>query len=342
MALDELAEHLRDLLGRLREDRLAVRALDRQAGVGNAVDRQRARLAEVADRVAHVLGSGRAVEADDVDPHPLGDRQHRLDVGAEQHLAAVRQQRDRDLDRDAAADPLEGVAGADDRGADLEDVLRRLDDDQVDATLDKAARLLVEDLDEAPEGDVAEGRIVGGGKKAGRADRARDEALGACRLAGDLGRLAVDLERVLAQPPLLELQSRALEGVRLDDLSAGFEHRVMDRLDHVGAVQHERLVALALQATVVLGGELHRLERRAHAAVVDDDAFAGGREYVPFFTHRVAFTSIGPGCRTVRRLLGAAAVAAASKVRVPRVLAIRGPERIFGGEHRPLWMVNPA
>ena len=35
-------------------------------------------------------------------------------------------------------------------------------------------------------------------------------------LARDLGRLAVDLERVLAEAPLLELQARALEGVGLD------------------------------------------------------------------------------------------------------------------------------
>ena len=67
VALDELAEHLRDLLGRLGEDRLAVGALQRQPGVRDAVDRQRRVLAEVADRVAHVLGPGRAVEPDHVD-----------------------------------------------------------------------------------------------------------------------------------------------------------------------------------------------------------------------------------------------------------------------------------
>ena len=38
VALDELAEHVRERLGLLGEDRLAVRALERQAGVGDAVD----------------------------------------------------------------------------------------------------------------------------------------------------------------------------------------------------------------------------------------------------------------------------------------------------------------
>ena len=95
------------------------------------------------------------------------------------------------------------------------------------------------------------------------------------RLAGDLGRLGVDLERVLAEPPLVELDPRALEGVGLEHLGARLEHRGVDALDHVGAVEHERLVALAREAAVVLGGELELLQRRAHAAVEDDDALAG-------------------------------------------------------------------
>ena len=53
---------------------------------------------------------------------------------------------------------------------------------------------------------------------------------------------------------------------------AGLEHRGVHALDHVGAVEHQRLVALALQAAVVLAGQVELLQRRAHAAVVDDDA----------------------------------------------------------------------
>src|SRR6185369_11225049 len=101
------------------------------------------------------------------------------------------------------------------------DVLRGLDDDQVDAALEQAGRLLGEDLDELPERDVAERRVVAGGQEAGRADRAGDEALLADGLARDLRGLLVDLERVLAQAPLLELEPGALERVGLDDLRAG-------------------------------------------------------------------------------------------------------------------------
>ena len=67
VALDELLQRLGQRLGLLGEDRLAVGSLQRQAGVGDARDRHRAVLAEEADRVAHVLGPGRAVQADHVD-----------------------------------------------------------------------------------------------------------------------------------------------------------------------------------------------------------------------------------------------------------------------------------
>jgi hypothetical protein len=52
-------------------------------------------------------------------------------------------------------------------------------------------------------------------------------------------------------------------------------------LNDVRAVQDERLVALARQAAVVLGGEVELLQGRAHAAVVDDDALADRAKEVP-------------------------------------------------------------
>ena len=170
----------------------------------------------------------------------------------------------------------ERLAGAEDGGLDLEDVLRGLDDDQVDAALDEAARLLLEDGDQLAEADRAERRVVGGGEVAGRADRAGHEVLLADRLAGDLGGLAVDLERVLAEAPLLELESRALERVGLDHLGAGLDHRGVQLLDDVGTVEHERLVAAPGELVVVLEREVVLLERGAHRAVEDDHAVAGG------------------------------------------------------------------
>ena len=103
------------------------------------------------------------------------------------------------------------------------------------------------------------------------------------RGAADLGGLAVDLERVLAQPPLVELEAAGLEGVGLDGLGAGLEHRLVHALDDVGAVQDERLVALAGEPAVVLGGEVVLLQGGAHATVEDDDVGADGFEVV---THK--------------------------------------------------------
>ena len=91
---------------------------------------------------------------------------------------------------------------------------------------------------------------------------------------------AVDLERVLGQAPLLELEPRRLEGVGLDDLGAGLDHRLVHAADDVGAVEHERLVAAAGKLVVVLEREVELLERRAHAAVEDDDAVADGGQVV--------------------------------------------------------------
>ena len=269
--LHELLERVGQRVGLLGEDRLALGALERDAGVGDAVHRHRAVVAQVADGVAHVLGAGRAVQPDHVHVERGERGEHRLDVGAQEHLAAVGQQRDRALDRQRLAGRLERLAGAEHRGLDLEDVLRGLDDDQVGAAVDQALGLLGEDLDQLGEGDLAERGVVGCGQVAGRADGAGHEPVLAHGLARDLGGLLVDLDRVVGQAPLLELDPAGLEGVRLDDLGARLDHRGVDALDHVGAVQDKRLVALALEAHVVLLSQVELLEGRAHAAVEDDD-----------------------------------------------------------------------
>jgi hypothetical protein len=168
------------------------------------------------------------------------------------------------------------AARAEDGGLHLEDVLRGLDDDQVDATRDQAGGLFGEHLDELGEGDLAERRVVGGGEVAGGADRARDEALLADGLAGDLGGADVDLARVLAQPPFVELEAAGLERVGLDDLGARLDHRRVHAFDDVGPVEHERLVGAAGELVVVLERQVELLECRAHAAVEHDDALARG------------------------------------------------------------------
>ena len=131
------------------------------------------------------------------------------------------------------------------------------------------------------EGDVAEGRVVArrAGSPVGPIEpatkRSRPAALRAISAA------LVLISSVCSPSPHSSSFSRdALEGVGLDHLGARLEHRGVDALDHVGAVEDERLVALALEAAVVLLGELELLQGRAHAAVEDDDTLAHGPQEV--------------------------------------------------------------
>ena len=274
VALHEFAEGRRERLGLLRENRFAIGSLQRQAGVGDAMDRQGGGLAQVADGVPHVLRAGRAVQPDHLDIESGQRRQDCLDVRPEEHFPSLRQEGDRRLDRQGAPGLLERLAGAEDRGLHLQDVLRRLDDDQVGAAIDQAPSLLGEDLDQLCERDVSEGGVVARRQEARWADGACDEAIRAGGLTRDLRGHRVDFRYMLTEPPLVQLQTAPLEGVGLDHLRPRFEHGCVDPLDHVGPVQDQRLVALALQAPVILRGEVELLEGRAHAAVEDDDTLA--------------------------------------------------------------------
>jgi hypothetical protein len=107
-----------------------------------------------------------------------------------------------------------------------------------------------------------------------------DEAVLTGRAPRDLRGLDVDLERVLPDPPLVEFQPRGLEGIRLEHLRAGVDHRHVHALDHIGAVEHKRLVAAAGEPVVVLEAQVEHLERRAHTPVEHDDALARGCQEV--------------------------------------------------------------
>ena len=203
--------------------------------------------------------------------------EHGLDVGAEQHLAAVRQQRDLGLDRQRLAGLLERLAHAEHRGLHLEDVLRGLDQEEVGAALDQALGLLGEDVDAARRSGCcrAWGRPRRGACRSGRSSRTRSGPRPR-PCARSAAALHVDLARVVGEAPLVELQPAGLEGVGLDHLGARLHERLVHALDHVRAVEHERLVALALEPAVVLLSQVELLQRGAHPAVVDHDAGVDG------------------------------------------------------------------
>ena len=163
-----------------------------------------------------------------------------------------------------------------------------------------APRLLGEDLDQRAEGDLAEGRVVGGRQEAGRPDRAGDERAPARRpCARSRAALRLISSVCSSEAPLVELQPRALEGVGLDHLRARLEHRRVHALDHVGAVEDERLVALAREPAVVLAvssncsrvAPMPPSKTTTRSRVAARKSLSVGGQSV--------LTSIDPGCRTL-------------------------------------------
>ncbi len=145
----------------------------------------------------------------------------------------------------SANKPLKGR----DRGLDLEDVLRRLDEEDIDTAFDEGFGLRVVVLRELAEGDGAQHRVVARRQHAGRSDRAGDEPwvigrgvhiAGGSRQArgGD-----VQLVGVFTDAPFGEPARRRLKGARLDDIAAHREKRLVNAPDDIGALEHEVIVA---------------------------------------------------------------------------------------------------
>ena len=108
---------------------------------------------------------------------------------------------------------------------------------------DQPLGLLGEDLHQLAEADLPERGILGGRQEARRADRARHEATFSRRPPRDLGATMLISRVCSVQAPLASFRREAWKVSVSDDFRARLEHRAVDPLDHVGAVQDERLVA---------------------------------------------------------------------------------------------------
>ena len=155
--LDHLAQITSHLVGCQWVDGQTV-DVQRQPGVGDHRDRPRRVLAEIASRLAHVLRPGRAVQTDDVDRQRFQDGQCGGDVGAQQH-ATGRVQRHLGLDRNLDAGLLAHAQDGMHRGLQLEDVLRRLDDEEIAAAVSQPADLVEEEFDHVAEAVVSQERV---------------------------------------------------------------------------------------------------------------------------------------------------------------------------------------
>ena len=161
-AADDLHAHLGDeapvVLGQLvRGQVVGHLPVDHRghAGVGQARDRHAGVLGEVAEVLAHLVGPGGAVEADDVGAQRVDRRQGGADLGAGQH-AAGQLDGDLDLERDLTALGGHGPAGGDHGRLEPEQVVLGLDDQEVDAALEQAVHLDLVGVAQIGEGDVPE------------------------------------------------------------------------------------------------------------------------------------------------------------------------------------------
>ena len=228
--------------------------------------------------------SGRAVEADDVDRQCVERRADRADVRAEQHASRDVQSRLR-LDRNAAQSAPELAHDPRDRRLHLQEILARLDQQEIDAAFNQRARLFAIERRELVEGDARERGIGRRDEHPRRSERAGDKTRTLWRrervrgLARDLGGAAIDLDRTVAEAELVELHARSGKRIGFEDVRAGLEIGAVDRFDHVRPEEHQTLVAPERSLSAEIGrAELERHQFGAHRSVEDQDALVERRE----------------------------------------------------------------
>ena len=246
-----------------------------EASVRQARDWNLRVLGEVAQRLTHLLGAGRAVEADDVDLHGLEGGQRRSDFGARQHTTGELNG-DLDLERNPATNLGHGEATGVDGRLRPEEVEHRLDDEQVCPAFQDGPGLVDVAGSEIGVGDLAEGwELRSWSNRPGHESRLPRRRVRVSRSAGNVGSGAAELGRSVFEAVLSEHDGEGSEGVGLDDVAADLQERAVEAVDGVGLGGDEDLVAPSqVLATEVLGAEVHELEVRAGCTVEDEDAFA--------------------------------------------------------------------
>ena len=174
---------------------------------------------------------------------------------------------------------MHGVVAGGEGDLGLEEVLRGLDQEDVDAAFDEGFGLLDVGREHRVVADVAERGELGGGSD-GAGDEAR--AIGGGELAGgfagDAGGGKVELAGAMRDAELLEDERRGTEGISLDDVRAGFEVGAVDFADDVGAGDGKDLGAVLEACVVTVDGERVVLDAGSHRAVVDKDSLREGFE----------------------------------------------------------------
>ncbi len=255
--LDELGQGLGERLRLQRVDCLAIH-VQRQPGVGNARHRQGRVLAQVGDRLAHMLGAGGTVQPDHIDAQLFQDGQGGAHIGAQQH-APGGVQGHLGLDGQDHVRLGKGLLDPGNGGLDLQDILGGLDQQQIHPALDQAHGLLAEHLRQGGKTDVGQLGVIGGGQLAGGADRAGHKAglLGGGIFVGQAarqgGRRAVDLDHPLAQAVLAQGQPVGAEGIGLQHIHARLQEGAMHLRHRLGMADDQVIVTTVVALAAKIG-----------------------------------------------------------------------------------------
>ncbi len=195
-------------------------------------------------------------------------------------------------DRQANAGVLEQLVDGEQRRLHDEGVEGRFRQQQVHTAGQQSLRLFVVSIDHLIEGDAAVTGVLdinthrqrpirwpdAAGNKAWLIRLAARQVVGGP--AGDLGSRFVDCEDVVCQVIVRQADARGVEGVRLDEVGAGFQIGAVNLLDDTRLRQAEQIVAAAqvlgmraeaLAAKVGLAQPIG-LDHGAHRPVQDEDA----------------------------------------------------------------------
>ncbi len=261
-------QRFRQLLRRQRVDR-PVRTQSREARVRHHRQRDPGVLGELPQVFAHLGGSGRAVQPDQVDPERFQRRQRGPDLRAEQHRAG---RLDRHLgdDRHRPAVRRHRPLGPDDRRLGLQQVLRGLHDDRVHTTREQAFHLLHVRVAQPRERRVPQRRQLRAGP-----DRPEHEPrpprfgelVG--HLAGQRTAHSGQFEDPVGDAVVGQVGQVGPERVGLDGVGPRLQVGPVHTPHHVRPGDVQDLVATLVTCEVVQR-EVHGLEHRAHRPVGDD------------------------------------------------------------------------
>ncbi len=230
---------------------------------------------QVAQVLAHLAGTGGAVQPDHVDAERLKRGQRRGDLAAEQHRPG---RLDRDLrdDQRVRGQVGHGPLGPDDGRLGLQQVLAGLDDQRVRAAAQQGLGVDLVGVAQLAERRVAErGQLGAGADRAKHPARARRRGPAIGGGAGEPGGRLGQLRDPLGDAVLAEIAQVGAERVRRDAIRARFEVSVVDPGHDVGPGHVQDLVT-ALVAVEIVDGGLAGLEHGADGPVCHDDSLGEG------------------------------------------------------------------